>query len=122
MEQIKRLELQCSENDSSASNQELKRVIAESHNLKKPKVWVLQERPDLQFTSDGKRVIEQMFWYLWDNKQVHELFVNEFLIKNCEAYFQRQEVEKAQELIEVVVNDLFLEHTGKFPEWRLVEI
>jgi hypothetical protein len=41
MEQIKRLELQCSENDSSASNQELKRVIAESHNLKKPKVWVL---------------------------------------------------------------------------------
>lgn len=60
--------------------------------------------------------------YLWDNKAIQEMFVNDFFIKNCENYFRKKEREKVKELIEVVVNDLFLEHTSKFPEWRLVVI
>lgn len=28
----------------------------------------------------------------------------------------------ANEMIEMVMNDLFLEHTCQFPDWRVVEI
>jgi len=62
------------------------------------------------------------FDYLLDNKDVQNLFIEEFFIKKCEHYLSKKENEKADELIEMVVHDIFLEHSSKFPNWRVVEI
>jgi hypothetical protein len=55
-------------------------------------------------------VIDMLVWYLWDNKDIQNTFIDEFL-KNCNEHLANKEKQKAIELIELVVHDLFLEHT-----------
>lgn len=94
----------------------------ERGRIVKPKVRILEDKPDTQFTPDGKRVIETLFWYLWDNKDIQNTFIDDYFIKKCHEHFNRKEQKEASELIEMVVHDLFIENTAQFPLWRVVEI
>lgn len=107
---------------ASAAKADLERLKQEKSGLKKPQIRVLDDQLEKQFTPDGKRVLEQMFWYLWDNKDIQTLFVEDFFIRNCEMYLRKKDPQAATELIEMVMHDMFLEHTSKFPDWRVVQI
>lgn len=66
-----------------------------------------------------------MLWYLWDNAEVRDLFVKEYFITTCSTDLRSDDSQaelRANQLIEMVVHDMFLEQSIKFPDWRVVEI
>lgn len=40
-----------------------------------------------QFKTQGKYAIESLMWYLWENPQYFDWFVNDFVINECEIAF-----------------------------------
>ena len=49
--------------------------------VSKPQIRVLVDDAVEQFTQDGKRVIETLLFYLWDNAEIQNIFVNEYFIQ-----------------------------------------
>lgn len=57
-------------------------------------------------------MLDRLLGYLWDSKEIQDTFVQDYFIKNCNEHFKKQEKQQALDMIEMVVHDLFLEHTS----------
>lgn len=83
---------------------------------------MLQEDPTKQFTSRGMDAIKPLFWNLWDNVEVQDEFVKVFIIQQSKEYLNANRPKKVEELLEMVVQNLFIDYTSQISDWRLVEI
>lgn len=75
-----------------------------------------------QFGSRAKPWIEALLWQLWESPEILTLFIDEYIIKECRAHFDNKQPTKANEILEMVVHHLFVEHTAQVSEWRVIEI
>ena len=65
-----------------------------------------------QFTSRGKDAISRLFWYLWENKEVFDIFVDNYLNQQCKQLYESGQLDKLQDLLELVVHRLFVDLTS----------
>lgn len=56
-------------------------------------------------------MIETLFWYLWDKPDIQTEFVT-FCLQQIQSHLQLQEAQKAKDLLEMLVHDIFLEPTA----------
>lgn len=52
--------------------------------MQKPTCRVLETDLNIQFSSRGKDPISRLFWYLWEDKEIFKVFIDEFIVKQCE--------------------------------------
>ena len=66
--------------------------------------------------------IKPLFWNLWDNQEVQDEFVKVFVIQQCKEHLNANRPKKVEEILEMVVQNLFIDYTSQVSDWRLVEI
>jgi len=52
-------------------------------------------------------------WYLWENTHIFTAFVDDYIIKECEAAYSTQESRKADRILYMAVHNMFIEPTSQ---------
>ena len=83
---------------------------------------ILEPNPAAQFTADGKRSVESLLFYLWDNPEIQKIFTDNYMIQYSNEQLRKDRKDKVKSFFDLIINHLFVEHTSLFPDWRIVEI
>ncbi len=107
---------------NKAANCEKLSVLQQSKSeIRRPKIRILEDSLNEQFTSNTWNFIQFMLNYLWEDPQIFRVFRDEFLPAQLTAALE-QGPEKAAELLDMVVTHLFVEPTLQVQDWRVVEL
>ena len=90
----------------------LDQVQIQKGKNKKPTFRILFDAPERQLGTDGKRSIQTLLFNLWDNQDIQDTFVNDFFITHCKEQLKLNNFKEVNQLCDLVVNDLFTEHTS----------
>ena len=88
--------------------------------ITRPKIRVLEENNEDQFKTETKTFLPNMLGYLWEDPKIFTIFANDFL--PAEMLKLRHAPDQVEELLEMVVNQAFIEHTSQVQDWRVVEL
>lgn len=59
-------------------------LVAPKNSLPKPCDRVLETDLNIQFSKIGKDPVTRLMWYLWDDQEIFKLFIDRFMVKQCE--------------------------------------
>ena len=87
-------------------------VTADKIKSSRVKTKLLESNPANQFKNHGKYNLETLLWYLWDNTDIQAEFVHNYIIPKCNENPNSGITDAANELLGLVVHQLFLEPTS----------
>lgn len=69
---------------------------------------------DKQFSKQGVPYIMMLLWQLWEEKNVFEIFVDQFIVKQCEQTPEEYERDpyKLEAFFEMIVHRIFVDLTS----------
>ena len=83
--------------------------------MSKPQSRVLETDLNVQFSARGKDPIARILWYLWEDKDIFNKFVDEFMVKKCQVTPEQYEQDptRLDEFLEMIVHRCFVDLTSQ---------